>query len=228
MRINIALALTSAIFMMTWVTSLVYIIFNFMSSTASNPIISGLLASGLLFVAIIGLLSTISFSGSVLFLLEARKELPRWYLAIPLCISLAAFAIANFLVYFNGKTFLGEPISIVETLWIVLLVLLSPCSVLFFISSYGHDSSTKIYIAVSSAVGVFSIFFLILALIEISRWSSIEALLLPLAFYWTILMPAIGVCFLSEATMYREDDNTQDESWAGFLKEISGILTVPE
>ena len=212
MKTNIALALISAIFLMTWITSFVSIIFSLMPFTTSNPAISGLLASGLLFIAIIGLLNVISFSGSVLFLLEARKTLSRWYLAAPLCISLAVFVITNIFVYFNGKTFLGEPISTVETIWLVVLVLLSPCSVLLFLSSYGHDSSTKIYVAVSSVASVFSIIFLILALIEISRWSSIEALLLPLAFYWTFLMPAIGVCFLSGATMYRKDDNTQDES----------------
>ncbi|AKB78015.1 hypothetical protein MSHOH_1532 [Methanosarcina horonobensis HB-1 = JCM 15518] len=147
----------------------------------------------------------------MLFLLKARKILSRWYLAVPMCIFLSLLVITNFLVYFNGKPFLSEPISTAETLWIALLALLSPCSVLFFLSSYGQDSSTKVYIVVSSAASLFSIFFLFLTLIEISRWASIEAVVLPLIFYWTILMPAIGVCFLSNATMYRENDNSEEE-----------------
>ncbi|WP_082088084.1 hypothetical protein [Methanosarcina sp. WWM596] len=205
MRINIALALTSAVFMMTWVTSFVSIIFSSMSI-----ITPGFIASDLLFIIIIELLGIISLSGSVLFLLEARKTLSRWYLAIPLCISLSIFVIANFLVYSNGKSFLGDPVSAVETLWIIILVLLSPCSALFFISSNGHDGSTNVYVAVSSAASIFSMYFLILALRDISKWSSIEAVLLPLAFYWVICISAIGVCFLSKAVMYREDDNTQE------------------
>jgi hypothetical protein len=64
---------------------------------------------------------------------------------------------------------------------------------------------------VSSAASIFSILFLILALIEIARWSSIEDLLLPLVFYLVILMPAMGVCFLSKATMYRRNDDAEKE-----------------
>jgi len=200
MRINIALALTSVVFMMTWVTSFVSVIFSSMSIITPDFI-----ASDLLFIAIIELLSIISFFGSVLFLVEARKTLSRWYLAIPLCISLSVFVITNFLVYFNEKSFLDDPISTVEALWIIILTLLSPCSVLFFLSSNGHDSSTNVYVAVSSAASIFSMFFLFLALKEISKWSSIETVLLLLAFYWAICMPAIGVCFVSKAVMYTRE-----------------------
>ncbi|WP_082098510.1 MULTISPECIES: hypothetical protein [unclassified Methanosarcina] len=205
MRINIALALTSVVFMMTWVTGFVSVIFRSMSIITPDFI-----ASDLLFITIIELLSIISLFGSLLFLLETRKTLARWYLTIPLCISLSAFVITNFLVYSNGKSFLGNPVSAIETLWIIILVFLSPCSALLFLSSNGHCGSTNVYVAVSSATSVFSMFFLILALREISKWSSIEAVLLPLAFYWTICMPAIGVCFLSKATMYGAD-NVQEE-----------------
>jgi hypothetical protein len=210
MRINIALALTSAVFMMTWVTGFVSIVFSSMSIISQDFIASDFLASDLFFIAIIELLSIISFFGSVLFLLEARKTLSRWYLAVPLCISLSVFVIMNLLIYFSGKPFLGDPISTVEVLWITLLALLSPFSVLFFLSSNGRDGSKNVYIVVSSAASIFSIFFLLLALREVSKSSSIEAVLLPLAFYWTILMPAIGVCFVSKTAMYRENDNTQE------------------
>lgn len=210
MKINIALALTSSVFLTAWVTGFVSILFSSVSFTAQNPAISYLLASGLLFIAIIELLSIISLFGSVLFLLQARKTLSLWYLAVPLCIFLSLLVITNIFIYFNGKPFLVEPISTAEMVWIIILALLSPCSALFFISSYGHDSSTKVYVIVSSAASLFSLFFL--TLLEISRCSSIEAVLLPLVFYWTVLMPAIGVCFLSKATMYIEGDNAEEES----------------
>jgi Co/Zn/Cd efflux system component len=147
----------------------------------------------------------------VLFLLEARKILSRWYLAVPLCVLMFLLVIAGIFIYFSGKTFLVDPINTAETLWIVVMALLSPCSVLLFLSSYGHDSLTKVYLVVSSAASIFSILFLILALIEIARWSSIEDLLLPLVFYLVILMPAMGVCFLSKATMYRRNDDAEKE-----------------
>ncbi|HIH75089.1 MAG TPA: hypothetical protein HA306_07935 [Methanosarcina sp.] len=47
---------------------------------------------------------------------------------------------------------------------------------------------------------------------EIHSSSNIEAVLLPLALYWMILMPAIGVCLLSNATMYTESGNVEEES----------------
>jgi hypothetical protein len=53
-------------------------------------------------------------------------------------------------------------------------------------------------------------FFLFIALREISKWSSIEAMLLTFAFYWAVCMPAIGVCFVSKAVMYKENDNEQE------------------
>lgn len=220
MKINIALALTSAVFLMVWVTSFVSAIFRFMPVTTSDPAMSDLLASGLLFIAIIELLSIISFSGSVLFLLEARQILSRWYLGVPLCVFMFLLVIVNLLIYSGGKPFLVDPINMAEALWIIVLALLSPCSVLLFLSLYGHNSLTKVYVAVSSAAGIFSVFFLFFVIIEISRWASIEAVILPLAFYWTVLMPAIGVCFLSKATMDREDDDADEESSMSFSGEF--------
>jgi len=211
MRINLALTLTSAVFLMAWVTGFVSVVFRFMPVTTAYPEMSCFMAPCLLFISVIELLSIISFSGSVLFLLEARKILSRWYLAVPLCVSMFLLVIANILIY-SREPFLADPINTAETLWIVVLALLSPCSVSLFLSSYGHDSLTKVYLVVSSAASVFSILFLILALIEISRWSSIEDLLLPLVFYLVILMPAMGVCFLSKATMYRRNEDAEEES----------------
>jgi len=205
MRIKIALALTSAVFMMTWVTGFVSVIIRSMSVTTPEVV-----ASDLLFIAIIELLGITSLFGSLLFLLEARKTLSRWHLAIPLCISLSLFVITNFLIYSDEKSFLGAPVSPVETLWLIILALLSPSSVFFFLSSNGHDGSMYVYVVVSLAVSIFSMFFIFLALWEISKLSSIDGVLLPLIFYWDICMPAIGVCFLSKATMYRTNNDIQD------------------
>lgn len=212
MIINIALALTSAVFLMAWVTGSLSVIFHFMPGTTSSPAISGLLVSGLLFITVIEFLSIISFFGSVLFLLEARKTLPRWYLAFPLCFFLALLVVTNLFIYFDGKPFLGDPINTAETLWLVLLALLSPSSVLFFMSLHADDSSGEAYVPVSSAASIFAVFLLFIVFTEISRWKSVEAIFLPLAFYWTVLMPATGVCFLSKSSMYRENNDLEEES----------------
>ncbi len=102
MRIKIALALMSAIFMFYWAKVLI-----------------GFILHPLSIVLIDLLLSIISFFGSMLFLLEARKVLPRWYLAVPLCISLSLLVIVNFWIYFSGKPFHSDPFSIAETLSII-------------------------------------------------------------------------------------------------------------
>jgi len=205
MRINIALALTSVVFMMTWFTGFVSLIFHSMFVTTPEVV-----ASDLLFITIIELLIITSLFGSVLFLLEAKKTLSRWYLAVPLCISLSLFVITNFLVYSSEKSFLGTPVNTVETLWLIILALLSPCSTLLFLSSNGEGGSINVYVVVSFAVSIFSMFFLFLTLNELSKVSSIDEVLLPLIFYWDICMPAIGICFLSKATMYRDNNDVQE------------------
>lgn len=211
MKINIALALTSAVFLMAWVTGFLSVLFRFMPVTIPDPSISDLPAPDLFFIAVIELLSIISFFGSVLFLLEVRKILSRWYLAAPLCIFLALLVIANLLICLNGKPFLEAPINTAEVLWIFVLALLSPCSVLLFLTSYGQDSLTRLYIVVSSAASIFSVIFLFSALREISTLGSVQEIMLPLTFYLTVLMPAVGICFLSKATMYGISDNEEGE-----------------
>lgn len=211
MKINISLAMISAVFLMAWITGFISFVFYFMPITTPGSEMSGLLASGLLFIAVIELLSIISFSGSVIFLLEARKILSRWYLAVPMCGLMFLSVIVNLLVYFYGKPFLSDPISTAEILWIIVLALLSPCSVLLFLSSYGKNGLTTLYVTISSAVSVFSVFLFLFVIIEIPRWASVEAVLFSLAFYLTVLMPAIGVCFLSKSTMCGVNDNEKEE-----------------
>ena len=213
MKINSALALTSAVFLTAWVAGFVSVIFHFIPVTIPDPAIRYLPAYDLLFIAIIELLSIISFSGSVLFLLEARKILARWYLAAPLCISLALLVIANLLICFNGNTLLGGPISTSETLWLVLLALLSPGSLLLFLTSYGQDSLTELYIVVTSATRFFCNFSFS-DLKGLSSPGSVQSIMLPLAFYLSILLPATGICYLSKATMYGVTDN-EDEDGGG-------------
>ncbi|WP_231593394.1 hypothetical protein [Methanosarcina siciliae] len=77
-------------------------------------------------------------------------------------------------------------------------------------SSNGHDGSMYVYVVVSFAVSIFSMFFLFLTLMEISKETSIDGVLLPLIFYWDICLPAIGVCFLSKATMHGNNNETQE------------------
>lgn len=211
MKINISLAMISAVFLMAWITGFISFVFCFMPITKLDSEMSGLLASGLLFIAVIELLSIISFSGSIIFLLEARKILSRWYLAIPMCCLMFLSVMVNLLVYLCEKPFLADPISTVEILWIIILALLSPCSVLLFLSSYGENGLTTLYVTVSSAVSVFSVFLFLFVIIEISGGASVEAVLLPLAFYLTVLMPAIGVCLLSKSTMYGVNDYEKEE-----------------
>ena len=107
-------------------------------------VLIGLIFHPLSIVLIDLLLSIISFFGSMLFLLEARKVLPRWYLAVPLCISLFLLVIVNFWIYFSGKELHSDPFSIAETLSIIFLALLSPFSALVFLSMDRHPDSMDV------------------------------------------------------------------------------------
>lgn len=197
MRIKIALASTSAIFLTMWVV----------------------LAFTTPFFIIIEILSIISLFGSVLFLLETRKVLPRWYMAIPLCVSLSLLAMLTLWIYIGGGR-LG-PVGTLD-LWIILLALLPLCSAMVFLSLKGRSSSMDAYVVVSSAVSILSIISLFFAYRGISKWSTIFSLItawnisewstigsaqLPLTLYWTVLMPIIGICFLVRAITYKNPGN---------------------
>jgi len=80
MRIKIAMALMSVIFML--VVAIISNVFHLLPGSNESVLVE--------------LMSIISLFGSVLFLLEARKVLPRWYLAVPFCISLFLLVIVSF------------------------------------------------------------------------------------------------------------------------------------
>ena len=201
MRIKIALVLTSAIFMMYWALMLIsYIRYSLITTL------------NLSFIDFINLMSIISFLGSVLFLVEARKVLPRWYLAVPLCISLFLLVIVNFLIYFSSKPFHSDPFSIAETLSIIFLALLSPFSALVFLSMDRHPDSMDAYLAVSSVASMLSMLLLFFTLSGLSHALSRGGLtfdgVIPFqAFYWCFVMPIIGICFLVRAITYRNPEN---------------------
>jgi len=186
MKIRIAMSLMSVIFML----AIAVILINFRYGYDAY--------------ALAGLMSIISLFGSMLFLLEARKALPRWYLAIPFCISLLLIAILCFWEVSGGASL----IQIVTPIVIVLLALLSPFSVLVFLSLHKRPYSMTAYLAVSSIASIISIFSLFLAVLEIliegalygtsTMYSSLAILYV---IYWLVVMPIMGLAFLFRAIM---------------------------
>lgn len=80
MRIKIAMALMSVIFM--FVVAIISNVFHLLPGSDEAVLLE--------------LMSAISLFGSLLFLLEARNALPRWYLAVPFCISLFLLIFVSF------------------------------------------------------------------------------------------------------------------------------------
>jgi hypothetical protein len=187
MRIKIAMALMSVIFM--FVVAIISNVFHFLPGSDEAVLLE--------------VMSIISFFGSVLFLLEARKVLPRWYLAVPFCISLSLLVIVSF-CQVSGKEFLSDYRYLVAPLVITLLVLLSPFSLLVFLSLHRHPYSMKAYFAVSSIASIISILSLFFAVWELSSRHSHEAsfsdgLIAIYFLYLLIVMPIVGLSFLHRA-----------------------------
>lgn len=193
MRIKIAMLLMSVIFMLA-----IAVIFNISKLLPDNSD-----------YALAGLMSIISLFGSVLFLLEARKVLPRWYLAIPFCISLLLIAILCFWEV-SSEAFLSSNVGIVKQIVsqivFILLTLLSPFSVLIFLSLHKHPYSMTAYLAVSSIASVISMFSFFLAVLEIliervhnTSTIYISSLVILYIIYCLIVMPIMGLTFLVRA-----------------------------
>jgi hypothetical protein len=187
MRIKIAMALMSVIFMV--VIAIISNGFHLLPDSNESVIVE--------------FMSTISLFGSVLFLLEARKVLPGWYLAFPFCISLFLLVIVSFWEVSGGELLSGYR-YLVTPLVITLLALLSPFSLLVFLSLHGHPYSMKAYLAVSSIASIISIFSLLFAVWEISSRHPQEAsfsdgLIAIYFLYWLVVMPVMGSSFLLRA-----------------------------
>lgn len=187
MRIKIAMALMSVVFM--FVVGILSNGFYLLPGTDEDVLLE--------------LMSTISLFGSVLFLLEARKVLPRWHMAVPFCVSLFLLVIVSFWKV-SGTEFLSDYRYLVTPIVIMLLALLSPFSLLVFLSLHRHPYSMKAYLAVSSIASVISIFSLFYAVWELSSRHSQEAsfsdgLIAIYLLYWLIVMPIIGLSFLHRA-----------------------------
>ena len=154
---------------------------------------------------LVELMSVISLFGSVIFLVEARKVLPRWYLAVPFCISLFLLVIVSFWEV-SGEELLSDYRNLVTPLVIILLALLSPFSLLVFLSLYRHPYSMKVYLAVSSIVSIISAFSLFFAFWEISSrprdTSFSDSLIALYLLYWLIVMPTMGLSFLFRAIKF--------------------------
>lgn len=199
MKIKIALVLMSAIFMLYWAAVLIAIL-----RSMSITILS--------FGDLIELLSIISFLGSMLFLLETRKVLPKWYMAIPLCISLFLLIIVNFWINSSGKELLSDHIGIAEILVMIFMALLSPFSTLVFLSMDRPPDSMNAYLAVSSVASMLSMLLLFFTLSGLSDALSrggptFDAVVAFQAFYWCFVMPIIGICFLVRAITYKNPGN---------------------
>ncbi|HPS89471.1 MAG TPA: hypothetical protein PLC35_05800, partial [Methanosarcina vacuolata] len=187
MKIKIAMALMSVVFM--FVVGILSNGFYLLPGTDEDVLLE--------------LMSTISLFGSVLFVLEARKVLPRWHMAVPFCVSLFLLVIVSFWKV-SGTEFLSDYRYLVTPIVIMLLALLSPFSLLVFLSLHRHPYSMKAYLAVSSIASVISIFSLFYAVWELSSRHSQEAsfsdgLIAIYLLYWLIVMPIIGLSFLHRA-----------------------------
>ncbi|HIH95266.1 TPA: hypothetical protein HA338_14990 [Methanosarcina acetivorans] len=191
MRTKIAIALMSVIFMLA-----VAIISNmFYLLPGSNESV------------LVELMSTISFFGSLIFLSDARKVLPRWYLAVPFCISLFLLVIVSFWEV-SGEELLSDYRYLVTPIMITLLALLSPFSLLVFLSLHRHPDSMKAYLAVSSVASIISVFSLFFAVWEISLRHSHEVsfsdgLIAIYLLYWLVVMPITGLSFIHYALKQR-------------------------
>ncbi|WP_082088975.1 hypothetical protein [Methanosarcina siciliae] len=153
------------------------------------------------------LMSSISFFGSLLFLSETRKILPRWYLAVPFCISLFLLVIISFWEV-SGKELLSNYRYLVTPIVIALLALLSPFSLLVFLSLHRHPDSMEKYLAVTSIASVVSLFSLFFAIRELLSGNLQESylsdgLIAIYLLYLLVVMPITGLSFLHYAIKQR-------------------------
>lgn len=193
-RIKLSLACVSTYFFWMIITIVALVIFH------------AYIGMGLFLVSQI--LSIVSLSGSLLFIVFMREKSNRWYLGAPFFIMVCVLSLSNLLIYLSGKDAFSDPIRIIDTIWFASSMALAPCAALLLFSM-PKDQLTEHYmsLATSIMISLFAIVFLILTVLEISRYSSMEGSIALVFIYYYIGMPIIGICILNIALRYKNKED---------------------
>lgn len=190
-RYNIALLCTSAIYFFVWVAALL-VILNLITVNNSRiidpigPIYLGIFAA---FV----LLYPLSFFGSLFFVDMNRKKSDKWFLGLPLPIVLLTLILSLLCLYSH--------LYIAEELFVLLLVLVAPASLLFIqsIPKELRESAEK-YIVTAKEISIYAAitglmyFMHTISLIDDSTVYNIFILMSLL--YAVVGLPCIGICLV--------------------------------
>lgn len=188
-RSGISLVLTSTIFFFFWVAPL----------TGLNPAFYGATA----------VLSCISLLGLLLFILTVQRRDGSRYPALLLLITVSALGIVSYVLYPESKPFLSDPVSDREGIWISILSLLAPASMVFF-HTFPKRLKAKALVPFQAIAGI-AIFAVILFAcafksVALSPTPTLHPWSGLLILYWTVGLPLIGFNFLSIAVRCRGDN----------------------
>jgi hypothetical protein len=195
-RYNIALLCTSAIYFFVWVAALL-VILNL--STVNNsgindngkaiitdpigPILLGIFAA-------FALLYPLSFFGSLFFVDINRKKSDKWFLGLPLPIVLLTLILSLLCLYLR--------LYIPEELFVLLLVLVAPASLLFIqsISEGLRGSAEKTAKDVSIYAAITGLMYFVDTISQIDDSTVYNIFILMSLLYAVIGLPCIGVCLV--------------------------------
>lgn len=181
---SISLACTSTIFFFLWVAL-------FTGLTAATFVLSG-----------------ISLLGLLLFVPAVREETGPRYFDLLLPGTVFALGIVSLLLYPDGNSFLSDPVSELEVVWIGLLAALSPAS-LAFVHLLPERLKAKAPVPLRAIAGVTIFVTVIFACIVKDTVLSPSPTLHPwsglITLYWAAGLPLIGSNLLAVAFRCRGD-----------------------
>jgi hypothetical protein len=190
-RYNIALLCTSAIYFFVWVAALL-VILNLITVNNSRiidpigPIYLGIFAA---FV----LLYPLSFFGSLFFVDINRKKSDKWFLGLPLPIVLLTLILSLLCLYSH--------LYIAEELFVLLLVLVAPASLLFIqsIPKELRESAEK-YIVTAKEISIYAaitgLMYLMHTISLIDDSTVYNIFILMSLLYAVVGLPCIGICLV--------------------------------
>ncbi len=155
------------------------------------------------------LLGTISFSGSVFFLSEIRKDSDQWYWGMPFLITLLTIILTSFSLLFYVTPPSIDPVEPVGFIHIISLILLAPVSIPFFFS-FQECSDTRYLSGVLA--GFISIFafvdlYFIIKDVFLEPVTSSNALTAGFIFF-LIGASMVGFCFVLIAIKFHRNNGT--------------------
>jgi hypothetical protein len=148
----------------------------------------------------------ISLAGTLL-ILSGKSRIPvKQYLVIPLALDLIIIFTLGIRLFLIEKGMILNGFSEPSwwTAWAAGILFLAPCSLLAFFGMPADWKGRSVSLALSAIICAPAALALVFVLMDYQH-GNFESFFGPMALYWIVCMPVIGLCYIVTATYFKDE-----------------------